>query len=319
LTFRFILFYKLFIIYFKNCNPFYSANCIENIKLNCIYQLNQTLMYMRINKLLMPALSLLAISSMIFLGSCGDDEPDPVAPAITIDPATFTGAPGETVTATVSGELDGALTEMVITKYNGTTIDTEYGTDGSMIVTSNLPYTFTFTLGAEGLDGTPVRFGFVLTDANGLTGETNLIITTEATNTQLLTFFDWQYHSLLYQSDDTWVEGIADCEKDNILSFNTDGTMSYDYGALNGLDGDVNCGDGGCAGSCSGDASLVWATWSFNAAEDTLIAVRNLPTGEFADEVIWAITEFSPSYWRGTVDLGLWGLFDYGHAAVAKN
>ena len=273
---------------------------------------------MRTKKILIPVLSLFVIAALVFIASCGDDDEPAVAPAISIDPDTFTGAPGETVTATVTGELDGNFVGMTITKYNGTTIDTDYGTDGSMEVSTGLPYTFTFTLGPEGLDGTAVRFGFVVTDDNELTGETNLIITTEATRTQLLTFFDWQYNSLLYQdTPDTWAEGIAECEKDNILTFNPDGTMEYDFGALVGPD---NCGDGGCAGSCSGDGQLIWAGWAFNDDETELSAFRVWAEDETPwDTVLWVITEFDHTYWRGTQDLGAWGLFDYGHAAVAKD
>jgi len=273
---------------------------------------------MRTKKILIPVLSLFVIAALIFIASCGDDEEPAVAPSISIDPETFTGAPGETVTAIVSGDLDGNFVGMTITKYNGTTIDTDYGTDGSMEVSTGLPYTFTYTLGPEGLDGTAVRFGFVVEDDNQLMGQTNLIITTEATRTQLLTFFDWQYNSLLWQdTPDTWAEGIAECEKDNILSFNTDGTMDYDYGALVGPD---NCGDGGCEGSCSGDGQLTWAGWAFNDDETELSAFRiDTETEVPWDTVLWVITEFDQSYWRGTVDLGAWGLFDYGHAAVAKD
>src|SRR5210317_1530192 len=119
---------------------------------------------MRTKKILIPVLSLFVIAALVFIASCGDDDEPAVAPSISIDPETFTGAPGETVTAIVSGELDGNFVGMTITKYNGTTIDTDYGTDGSMEVSTGLPYTFTFTLGPEGLDGPAVRFAFVVTD-----------------------------------------------------------------------------------------------------------------------------------------------------------
>ncbi|MFY0628470.1 MAG: hypothetical protein JXR07_19390 [Reichenbachiella sp.] len=268
---------------------------------------------MRTKKLLMPALSLLVIASLIFV-SCDEDSDPPVAPEISIDPETFTGAPGETVEATVSGSLDGDLVSLTITKYNGTTIDTSYGTDGSMIVTSPLPYDFSFTLGAEGLDGTAVRFGFVVVDENELTDETNLIITTTATRTQLLTFFNWRYASLLWQENPPdFVEGINECEEDNILTFNADGTMEYDFGAKTRPEFEQ--------GSCAGDGDLIWSTWAFNAAEDTLKAFRLNAESELPhDTVVWAITEFSPSYWRGISEpIPGWGLFDYGHEAVAKD
>jgi hypothetical protein len=273
---------------------------------------------MRTKKLLLPVLSLFVIAALIFVASCSEDEEPAVAPSVSVSPDAYTGAPGETVNATVTGDLDGAFVSMTITKYNGTSIDTDWETNGSMEVTSGLPYNFSYILGPEGLDGTAGRFGFVVTDDNQLTGQTNLIITTEATRTQLLTFFDWQYHSLLWQdTPDTWAEGIADCEKDNILTFNADGTMDYDYGALVGPD---NCGEGGCEGSCSGDGVLNWVGWSFNDDESVLSAYRvDAETETPWDTVVWEITEFDHTYWRGTVDLGAWGLFDYGHAAVAKD
>ena len=269
---------------------------------------------MKTKKFLMAALSMLVIASFIFITSCSEDDPvPPVSPVISIDPATFTGAPGETVNATVTGTLDGAFVGMTITKYNGTSIDTDYGTDGSMEVSTPLPYSFSFTLGAEGLDGTAVRFQFVVTDANELTDETNLIITTEATRTQLLTFFNWRYASLLWQeTPPDFVEGINECEEDNILTFNTDGTMAYDFGAKTFPEYDQ--------GSCSGDGQLIWSTWAFNAAEDTLRAFRlNAEFETPHDTVVWAIYEFDQSHWRGISEpVPGWGLFDYGHEAVAK-
>ncbi len=263
---------------------------------------------MRIKSNLMWALSLVVMGSLLLLSACGDDDKDPIAPVLSIDNGTFTGDIGDQVTAVISGELDGEFVSLTITKYIGTAVDDTYGTGGSMEVTSGLPYTFNYTLGVDGLLE-PIRFNFEVTDANGLTDDVDLVITTNVTRSGLLVSFDWRYTSLLW--NDPVEEGIRECEEDNVFSFESDGTMSIDYGALTGSGG----------GSCDFDDVTDWVSWEFNEDESVLFLRRaDIIDGVSTpkDTLEWTIVEFDQTMFSAD-EVTIFGPFRYVYSAVAKN
>ena len=251
---------------------------------------------------LIKALSII-FSSTILLFSCGDD-PEPMAPIISISETTFTGDIGDEVSVTIDGTLDGDFVNMAISKFVGTTPDAT----GNSTVTTGLPHTFTHTLGTEGILE-PVRFNFLVTDDNDLTASVDLIITTDASRTQLLVSFDWQYTDLWF--GDPLAPGfIAECEKDNVFSFEADGTMSLDFGSS---------GDG--AGSCAGDGLLDWVSWEFDANEEVLSLSRVdvLADGSTVpkDVLVWTIIEFDQTAFLAEEE-SIFGPLRYDYAAVAK-
>ena len=257
-------------------------------------------------KYALKALSLTVMFTLVFT-SCGDDDAPPVAPVITIDNATFTGDLGELATAIISGTLEGDFVVMEIRKFIGTDPDDTWGTGGVMEVTTGLPYTFSYELGADGIEN-PIRFNFLVEDSNGLTGETNFIITTDASRRQLLTTFNWRYSSLIWEDDPT-VESILECEEDNVFNFEEDGTMGVDYGALTGSGG----------GSCDFDGFLIHTGWAMNEAQDTLQWFRaDAFTLEPQDTVTYSITEFDQMQWVAD-ETNLFGVFAYTYTAVPKN
>ncbi|MEQ9297872.1 MAG: hypothetical protein RIF33_04880 [Cyclobacteriaceae bacterium] len=224
-------------------------------------------------------------------------------PVLTIDNATAAGDLGEEVNATITGEFDGAFAKMEISKFIGTTLDDSYGTNGVLEVTSELPYDFSYTIGIEGLD-IPIKFTFKVTDANDLTDEVDLTITTEPTNAGLLTAFNWRYSSLAQDG----AEFILECEEDNVYSFEADGSMSVDFGALTGAGG----------GSCDFDGFGTLDGWDLNDAQDTLRWFRgDAFTGTPTDTVTYAIKEFTKSQWVAD-ETNLFGVFEYTYTAVAK-
>lgn len=266
-------------------------------------------MIMRIKNNLMWALGLLVMGSFMLLTACSDDEPDPIAPVLSIDNGTYSGDIGDVVTAVISGELDGEFVSLTVTKFVGTTVDATYGTAGSMDVTTGLPYNFSYTMGVDGLLE-PVRFNFSVLDDNGLTAEVNLIITTVATNSGLLVAFNWRYTDLWF--GDPLAPGfIQACEEDNIFTFNDDGTMSFDFGSS---------GDG--AGSCAGDGALDWVGWEFDANEEVLSLMRvdilpDLSTTP-KDTLIWTIISFDQTAFSAT-EPSIFGPLRYDYTAVPKN
>ena len=253
---------------------------------------------------LLWVLGMMTAVSLVFT-SCGDDDdPPPVAPQVSIDNSSASGDIGDVITATISGELDGAFAKMEISKFIGTSPDTDYGTNGVQEVTSGLPYNFSYTIGTEGLEN-PIRFNFLVTDANDLTDEVDLVITTNASNEQLLVSFNWRYSSLIWEG----AESILPCEEDNVFSFEADGSMSVDYGALTG--------EGG--GSCDFDGFAIYDGWAMNAAQDTLQWFRaDAFTGAATDTVTYSIKEFTQSRWVAD-ETNIFGVFEYTYTAVPKN
>jgi hypothetical protein len=246
----------------------------------------------------------LLISAGLIFTSCDDDSP-PADPTLTISDDALTADLGETVTVTVDGDVPGNFNVMRITKFIGTNIDTDYGTGGTVEVGTGLPYTFNYTIGTNDIEE-PIRFQFEVEDDNGNTGSTNLIITLAATRAQLLVSFNWRYSSLIFDG----MESILPCEEDNIYSFEADGTMSVDYGAITGSGG----------GSCDFDGVTVPVEWEMNAAMDTLYWYRDnfsvMPAVR-EDTVTYAIVSFDNTAWNAD-ETNLFVIFIYTYSAVPK-
>ena len=252
--------------------------------------------------------SFLMACLLVFAGmtmtSCGDDDSTPpAAPTVTLSAEAVDAELGETVTVTVDGDVPGTFSVMRITKFLGTNIDTNYGTNGTAEVGTGLPYTFNYTIEPGDLDE-PVRFQFEVEDENEETGSANLIITITATPEQLLVSFNWRYSSLIFDM----VESILPCEEDNICSFEADGSMTVDYGALTGSGG----------GSCDFDGVTVPVEWEMNAAMDTLYWYRdNMITATRQDTVTYAILSIDNTAWNAD-ETNLFGIFNYTYSAVPK-
>ena len=205
-------------------------------------------------------MAMLATAALTF-SSCGDDEaatPDP--PTIALSAADFSGKTGETASVTATVTAPGGLASLVITKYVGTDVDANYGTGGSISVTT-LTHTEDYELSGEGIDA-PVRFNFTATDNEGQTASADFIITTEASVRYLLTSFNWQWKSKMGKCLDSEpvTEQILECEEDNVYTFNEDGTMSIDYGAITGMGG----------GTCDFDGLQPETSWELNGDETEL-------------------------------------------------
>lgn len=261
---------------------------------------------------LMLIAGLLATSAITFSSCKKDDDPKP-APTITLSAATFSGKIGETASVTATVVAAEGLKELRITKYLGTTVDATFGTNGTEVVT-DLTHTHDYVLTAEGLT-TPVRFNFTAEDKAGQTGTADFIITTEPSVSYLLTTFNWQWKSKLGKclDSDPETEQILDCEKDNVYSFNADGTYTLDYGAVTGTGG----------GTCDFDGFAPATTWSLNADETelTLNSVNAFDPNDVRSEV-YNVSEFTNSSIKSTqtIDLTVFGcvIWDWKFEWTAK-
>ncbi|MBK8567763.1 MAG: hypothetical protein IPN76_31705 [Saprospiraceae bacterium] len=150
----------------------------------------------------------------ISFSSCKkDDDPKP-APTVTLSATTFSGKIGDVATVTATVVAPEGLKELRVTKYLGTTVDPNFGTNGTAVHT-DLTHTHDYELSAEGLT-TPARFNFTAEDKAGQTGTADFIITTEPSVSYLLTTYDWLWKSKFGKGFDTEpaaTEQIQDCEK----------------------------------------------------------------------------------------------------------
>ncbi|CAN5314265.1 hypothetical protein BH23BAC1_BH23BAC1_22160 [soil metagenome] len=249
--------------------------------------------------------SILAFYSFTIV-SCNndDDEPAPVAPVLNIDRTTYTGDIDDQVTVNVTADLDGAFQALRIRKYIGTDQDMSFGTNGVMQVTTGLPYTYTYTLGIDGLTE-PIRINFEVEDANGLTDNKDLIIVTEASREQLLTSFNWRWASQEFEGEQT----LQECEADNVWSFENNGDVSLDYGALTGSGG----------GSCDFDGALIHTGWMMTEPMDSLYIYRaDATTQAPRDTLMWAITDFDQNNFVAD-ETNIFGVFTWTFEAQAKD
>lgn len=255
---------------------------------------------MKFKNFLFPILAGLLITSVFSISSCKKDDDAKPAPTVTVSAATFTGKIGETATVTVTVVAPEGLVSLKTTKYKGTDVDASFGTGGTETSTE-LTHTHTYVLSAEGLT-TPIRFNFTAEDEKGQTGSADFIITTEPSNTYLLTTFNWKWKSKVGKifAADPESEQILPCEEDNIYSFNADGTYSLDYGAVTGTGG----------GTCDFDGFRAPTTWSLNAEETslTILSVNVFDPADIQTEV-YNITEGTTASMKSTqtVDLTAFG------------
>ena len=241
----------------------------------------------------------------VTLVSCGEDDPPvPVAPELTISPTTYTGDIGDQVAVTVNGELDGEFEVLRVTKFVGTEQDMDFGTNGVVEVTSGLPHTFNYTLETDGLTE-PIRLNFEVEDSNGLTDSEDLIIQTDASREQLLTSFNWRWAGQEIEGEST----IRECETDNVWSFDSNGDVSLDYGAMTGTGG----------GSCDFDGTHIYPGWRMNDAMDSLWIYRaDAETEEPKDTLAWAITSFDQNNFTAD-ESSLFGVINWTFEAQAKD
>jgi len=136
----------------------------------------------------------------------------------------------------------------------------------------------------------------------GAYGGTSEATMSAASPSQLLVALDWKFSSLILDS----AEVIRECEEDNVFSFEPDGSMSVDFGALTGSGG----------GSCDLDGFLTLDGWEMNEAQDTLRWFRgNTSTSSPHDTVTYAILTFDSTGWTA-IDTNMFGTFTAGYTAV---
>ncbi len=167
------------------------------------------------------------ILAIAFITSCSEEEvipPDAPTIAVSVDgmvDGQLTATLGDDVVISISAVTDGGFASLTITEYQGTT---ELNSEVSTTPVASYTHTVTPEDASE-----PFRVNFMITDNEGLTASTDIIISGVLTDIYKLQNFNWQYTSQMGILEGE-TESIKDCEKDNVYTFNEDGTASLDFG-----------------------------------------------------------------------------------------
>ena len=269
------------------------------------------------------------VVSTTFLSSCGKDEPSPVPTitlslgaqsAYTLTDGKVEGDIGADITINIEIDAPGGFQSMTITEFQGNdeigseTFETEQATYSHVIADDDF--------------FNPFRVKVDVTDGEGQTSSANVVISVATSNLNKLLAYSWMFTSQIYPED---VEGgtgddfIADCEKDNFYTFYADGSLEYNFGAINGMtdgEGGTNC-DEVCGGTCAFDGTVDYQSWTFDEETEVLTVIRYNPETEMEhDRLIWTIRSFGDTQFTGRIDYDFFGsilTLDETFIAIAKS
>ena len=207
------------------------------------------------------------LSALAIFSGCSDDEdlPDQSINITLSGEDLETSSPGEyryqvesgsevNITARVQSAV--SLSNLVITKTVNNTIDAGYGANGTTTVDisgNEASYDFAYTPSVDDVDQL-VGFNFKGTNSSGAMEEIDLNLVVTMSPIDNLTRRRWLLTSVFHVNRDE--EGINECEKDNSMLLNEDGSMEYDFG------------DDTAQGDCAFDGFTVYNKWSITEEDD---------------------------------------------------
>jgi hypothetical protein len=201
-----------------------------------------------------------ALSGILFLSSCGDDDETFTNPNIVLSETTVTASPGEDVEVDVTITADPEAESVVVTKnWDGVA-------QGSETISSFPSNTFTFSYTVENEDADHITvLNFLLTDSRGNTDEVELVINIELTPMQILVKYNWRLDEEIRLA--TGENDINDVYTDDVYQFNADGTYQKSIGAK--VD----------------DFNDIWYNYCYYDLNETTMRLLMSRTGAFAEEV----------------------------------
>lgn len=164
----------------------------------------------------------LFIAFYLFI-SCSDDDPTP--PTISLDVTTIDVVAVETNAVTVTYSAETASSTIVVTKYLD---DTPSESENFTKTENNGSFNFEFAVSVDDSDSGIVKYNFTITDGNGLTAQTELVVNVQLTMTQILLKYDWLLTDEIRVK--TGESDISDVYTDDVYRFNEDGTYQKSIG-----------------------------------------------------------------------------------------
>lgn len=165
---------------------------------------------------------------------------------------------GQKITVKVNVESPSGLTGFKIRKTKNLTPDLTFGTNGEMTINasgSSFSYDFTYNTLSSDVDQL-VGFSFEALNASGAKEVSDLNMQVTLSPRDNIPTKKWSLTSILQVSDKN-KEVINDCEKDNAILFNQNGTMVYLYGKDT------------ATGSCQFDGFNLYDKWSLSEDQKT--------------------------------------------------
>lgn len=162
---------------------------------------------------------------------------------------------GDEIIVDVQVQSATPLRELRITKTVDLKVDSSFGTNGTMVVNAtaaNLNYTFNYTPTVADVDRL-VGFTFAAVNAAGESEVSDLTVVVTLSPRDNLTRKRWALTSVYHVNADE--EAIKECEKDNAMLLNADGTIEITYGSDTGV------------GDCLFDGFNVYTGWSLSEDE----------------------------------------------------
>jgi hypothetical protein len=201
-----------------------------------------------------------ALSGILFISSCSDDDENFSDPVISISETNVTASPGEQVDVNVTISADPSAENVVITKlWDG-------APQGSETISSFPSNTFTYSYTVKDEDADYVTvLNFLLTDSRGNTDEVELVIDVELTPTQILLKYNWRLNEEIRKA--TGENDINDVYTDDVYQFNADGTYQKSIGEK------------------ADDFSDLWYNYCYYDLNETTMRLLMSRTGAFGEEV----------------------------------
>jgi len=169
---------------------------------------------------------------------------------------------GEQLEVTANMASVAPLTSFNITKTVNLEVDNSYGSNGTLTVDAGAvggDYVFQYEPSEADVDQL-VGFTFNAEGSNGaqLSSDLQLVVTLSPRDN--LPRKKWLWKSKIWVDKDN-LQDIKECEKDNFYLFNSDGTMSINFGDNTGTPG------------CDFDGFNAYDTWSLSEDEKTFTMV----------------------------------------------
>jgi hypothetical protein len=206
----------------------------------------------------MVTAALTIFSSVIFF-ACKKDKVETDLPVLRLAPDKVSGKSGFPVSTVLSGTVQNAVKNFYISKTVNLKVDSSWGSNGVLTVTSlanqtAFDYTFNYTLQDDEVDKL-VGFNYRIEDEKGKAAEKDLTVNTIASGAQIIASHPWKFTSKIWETDDPPSENLQDCEKDNFFLYKRDSTILLNYGPT----------------GCLFDGLNIYSTWSLSEDEKTFI------------------------------------------------
>lgn len=169
---------------------------------------------------------------------------------------------GETLEVTAHMTSVAPFNSLTITKTTNLVVDPSYGNNGVLTVDAGSisdEYLFQYVPGEDDVDQL-IGFTFQVQGTDGTLQASDLQLVVTLSPRDNLPRKKWLWKSKIWV-DAGNAQDIKECEKDNFYLFNSDGTMSINFGANTGTPG------------CDFDGFNVYDTWSLSDDEKTFTMV----------------------------------------------